>query len=35
MMPFVATRLDSETVILSEVRWAENKYHTISLVFGI
>ena len=36
MMPFAATWLDFETVILSEVCWTEkDKYHMISLIFGI
>ena len=36
MMPFVATWLDFETVILSEICWTEkDKYHMTSLIFRI
>ena len=35
-MPFVATWTDLEIIILSEVGQKEkNKYHTISLIWGI
>ena len=34
IMPFAATRMDLEIVILSEVR-QKDKYHMISLICGI
>ena len=36
IMPFAATRMDLEIIILSEVRQKEkDKYHMISLIYGI
>ena len=36
IMPFAATRMDLEIIILSEVSQAEkNKYYMISLICGI
>ena len=36
IMPFAATRMDLETLILSEVSQKEkDKYHIISLILGI
>ena len=36
IMPFAATCMDLETVILSEVSQTQNnKYHMISLIYGI
>ena len=36
IMPFAATRMDPEIIILSEVSQKEkDKYHTISLICGI
>ena len=36
IMPFAATRMELETLILSEVSWKEkDKYHMLSLIFGI
>ena len=36
IMPFVTTRMDLETIILSEVSQKEKgKYHIISLIYGI
>ena len=36
IMPFAATRMDLEIIILSEVsRTEKDKYHTISLICGI
>lgn len=34
IMPFAATRMELETLILSEVR-KKDKYHMISLISGI
>ena len=35
MMPFMATSMDLETIILSQVSYSEkDKYHTISLIAG-
>ena len=34
-MPFAATGMDSESVILSEVSQTEKKYHMTSLLCGI
>ena len=34
IMPFAATRMELETLILSEVR-KKDKYHMISLITGI
>ena len=34
-MPFAATWMDLEFVILSEVRQEKEKYHVISLICGI
>ena len=36
IMPFAATGIDPEIVILNEVSWKEkNKYHMIPLICGI
>ena len=36
IMPFAATRMDLEIIILSEVSQTEkDRYHTISLICGI
>ena len=36
LMPFAATRMDLQIIILSEVSQEEkDKYHMISLIFGI
>ena len=36
IMPFAATWMDLEIIILSEISQMENdKYHMISLIFGI
>ena len=36
IMPFAATWVDLEMIILSEVSYKEkNKYHMISLIYGI
>ena len=35
IMPYAATCTDLETVILSEVSWAEDKYHMIPLICRI
>ena len=36
IMPFAATRMDLEIIILSEVSQKEkDKYHMISLIYGI
>ena len=36
IMPFAATWMELETLILSEVSQKEkDKYHTISLIFGV
>ena len=36
IIPFAATRMDSEIIILSEVSWKEkDKYHMISHIYGI
>ena len=35
IMPFAATWMDLEIIILSEVRQEKDKYHMISLICGI
>ena len=35
VMPFAATWMDPETVILSESKSKKDKYHMISLISGI
>ena len=35
IMPFAATWMELETLILSEVSQKEKEYHTISLISGI
>ena len=35
IMPFAATWMELETLILSEVRKRKDKYHMISLISGI
>ena len=35
IMPFVATWMDLEIIILSEVNQRKNRYHLISLTCGI
>ena len=35
IMPFTATWLDPENVILSKISWTEKDTHTISLMCGI
>ena len=35
-MPFAATRMELETLILSEVSWKENdKYHDITYIWNL